>query len=132
MLWVFNCNRYILMRLWVKLVVPQGWVQTEIAVHNLCSVIIPYLKLQYIFNCTSDLVNLSIISSQASEYVKLNNRINWEYLTIWKSIYVHIKPNLKYCLRNSLQCHRTNVSNTNIQRLLLLYISVDTKKTKRQ
>ena len=132
MLWVFNCNRYILMRLWVKLVVPQGWVQTGIAVHNLCSVIIPYLKLQYIFNCTSDLVNLSIISSQASEYVKLNNRINWEYLTIWKSICVHIKPNLKYCLRNSLQCHRTNVSNTNIQRLLLLYISVDTKKTKRQ
>ena len=38
-LWIFSCNRNILVRLWVKIFLSQGWEQAEIAVH------INYLKL---------------------------------------------------------------------------------------
>ena len=34
-LWIFSCNKCILVRLWVKLFVSKGWIQTEIAVHTL-------------------------------------------------------------------------------------------------
>ena len=35
--WIFSCNECILVivRLWVKLFVSQGWIQTEIAMHTL-------------------------------------------------------------------------------------------------
>ena len=32
---IFNCNKCILMRLWVKILVSQGWVQSEITVHTI-------------------------------------------------------------------------------------------------
>ena len=34
-LWIFSCNKCILVRLWVKLFVSKGWIQTEITVHTL-------------------------------------------------------------------------------------------------
>ena len=32
-LWIFSCNKCILVRLWVKVFVSQGWVQAEITIH---------------------------------------------------------------------------------------------------
>ena len=32
-LWVFSCNGWILVRLWVKVFVSQGWVQAEVTVN---------------------------------------------------------------------------------------------------
>ena len=34
-LWIFSCNKCILLSLWVKVFVSQGWVHWEIAVHTL-------------------------------------------------------------------------------------------------
>ena len=34
-LWIFNCYGYILVGLWVKVFISQGWVQAEITVHAL-------------------------------------------------------------------------------------------------
>ena len=33
-LWIFSCNKFILMRLWVKVFVSQEWVQAEITVNS--------------------------------------------------------------------------------------------------
>ena len=32
-LWIFSCNKCILLKLWVKVFVSQGWVQAEITIH---------------------------------------------------------------------------------------------------
>ena len=32
--WIFSCNKFILMRLWVKECVSQEWVQAEITVNS--------------------------------------------------------------------------------------------------
>ena len=33
-LWIFSCNKFILMRLWVKMFVSQEWVQAEITINS--------------------------------------------------------------------------------------------------
>ena len=33
-LWIFSCNKFILMRLWVKMFVSQEWVQAEITTNS--------------------------------------------------------------------------------------------------
>ena len=43
-----------------------------------------------------------------------------EYLTCWKIIFVHIKPNWRYRLRKSLQCYRKNIGNTHSTSFLYL------------
>ena len=43
MLWIFNYNKYILVKLWVKMFVSQEQMQEEIAAHTLSLKIISYL-----------------------------------------------------------------------------------------
>ena len=55
--WIFSCNKCIIVRLWLKLFISHGWMQTEITVHNIKhfnSVLIPYT-----LNCTFGLANVN-------------------------------------------------------------------------
>ena len=35
-LWIFHCNKYILVRLWIEVFVSKGWTQTETTITIQC------------------------------------------------------------------------------------------------
>ena len=77
-----------------------------------------------IFNCTSGLANF--YTSVQVYFVKFTFKIHFRniYLICTKIIFVNIKQNWTYCLRESLQWYRTIIGNTYIQMLLVFHISI--------
>ena len=128
MLWVFNCYRYILVILWIKVYVLQGRLRQKQSIQCLsrtCN-----FKVFLIVLLALPIFLLHEVVRPQCRYV-LTNLATWychtEYLIYWMRIYPHIKPNCRYCLRKSLDCYRIIIGNTCILRLLMFYFSIDIK-----